>query len=244
MIILSNLPDIDWYYHGFNLVLVYMIAGTCGTLWENILYAVREHRFVYSNGSIATPFNFVYGLGGVVICSALCSLENYPWAVYLVGSLLGGATEYLVSVLEEIICHSRSWDYSGRLLSIRGRTTVPIMLGWGLLCLFIVYALYIPFIRHVIFPSIVSVPYNGMVYGYIMIVCASFIIWDLFWVMSLMIRRQQRVIGRKPFGPIGMICDKLFPDSYVNVHFPNAQMRREYLIDEKIVKQTQEGKTK
>ncbi len=216
--------------NGFNLILVYMITGMAGTIWETLLYLVKEHRFVFSNGSIATPFNFVYGLGGAVICASLSSLSEYPFAVYLVGCLLGGATEYLVSVIEEVVCHTRSWDYTGRLLSIKGRTTVPIMLGWGLLCLFIVYALFIPFVRGVLTPNIFEAGEHVIfIYHTVMWCCLAFIVWDLFWVLITMIRHQQRARDKKPLTFIGKIVDYLFNDAYVAVHFPNAQFKADYL---------------
>jgi uncharacterized membrane protein len=219
----------DWLDHGFNLILVYMIAGLCGTLWETGLYLVKDHRFVMSNGSIATPFNFVYGLGGVCICAALVNLKDYPWAVYLVGAALGGAVEYFVSVLEEILCHTRSWDYTGRLLSIRGRTTIPIMEGWGLLCLFIVYVLYIPFVEYVVSPFITDTADHQAIYHGVMWGCFAFILWDLFWVAMTMLRHQQRASGIPAHELVGKIVDRLFPDSYVAVHFPNAKLKPEFL---------------
>lgn len=219
----------DWLDHGFNLILIYMIAGFVGTLWETCLYAIKDHRFVMSNGSIATPFNFVYGLGGSVICAALVNIMNYPYLVFIVGAILGGMVEYFVASLEQWICHTKSWDYTGRILSINGKTTVPIMLGWGLLCLFIVYVLYIPFIGYLVQPYILNSASNIHIYHTVMICCLSFIIWDLLWVLVLMIRNQQRAQGHKPLTFIGVIVDKLFPEKYVRKHFPNAQFRPDFV---------------
>ncbi len=230
----------NWLDNGYNLILVYMIAGLAGTIWETSLYAVKEHRFVRSNGSISTPFNFVYGLGGVTICGALVNVKDYPYLVFLIGALLGGAVEYLVATLEEYICHTESWDYHGRILSIGGKTTVPIMLGWGLLCLFIVYVLYVPFIIYVVQPLLLSSAQSAHIYHIVMICSLCYIIWDLFCVLITMIRHQQRALNKKPLTFIGAIVDKLFNDEYVNKHFPNAQFRPDF--EQKIVKTQKEAK--
>ena len=48
--------------------------------------------------------------------------------MFLIGALGGGAVEYILSVLEELVLGTRSWDYSAYFLNIGGRTTLPYML--------------------------------------------------------------------------------------------------------------------
>lgn len=236
----------NWLDNGYNLILVYMIAGLAGTLWETLLYLVRDHRFVMSNGSISTPCNFVYGMGGVVIAATLVNVWQYPLAVYAIGCILGGFTEYTVATLEEWICHTRSWDYTGRIGSIRGKTTIPIMLLWGILCLFIVYFMFLPFIIFFVKPILLATPERAGIYHIVMLCCMAYIIWDLGWVLSLMVRHQERAIGKKPKTLFGIIDDKLFPEEYVAFHFPNAQFDPKELerIKQAKLSQHQQGSDK
>ncbi|MFA6829278.1 MAG: putative ABC transporter permease [Bacilli bacterium] len=222
--------------NGYHLILVYMIAGLAGSLWETSLYLVRDHKFVMSNGSISTPFNFVYGMGGVVIAAVLVNVWKYPLAVYAIGCLLGGFTEYMVATLEEIICHTRSWDYTGRIGSIRGKTTFPIMLLWGILCLFIVYFIYLPLIFFFVNPVFLASPQSTMIYHVIMLCCFGYIIFDLLWVLTLMIRHQQRAVDKGPVTVFGKIADRLFSEEYVAFHFPNAK------FDEKELQRIKQAK--
>lgn len=60
------------------------------------------------------------------------------WKVVLVGGLAGGMLEFAMSLIQQYLLGSRSWNYANEPLSIGGRTTVPFMLFWGLLCYLIV----------------------------------------------------------------------------------------------------------
>lgn len=71
--------------------------------------------FEYRNGSILTPFNYVYGLRVG---------HRHRAAPYRPGW--------------KVVLGSRSWNYANEPLNIGGRTTVPFMLFWGLLCYLIV----------------------------------------------------------------------------------------------------------
>lgn len=60
------------------------------------------------------------------------------WKVVLVGGLAGGMLELAMSLIQQYLLGSRSWNYANEPLNIGGRTTVPFMLFWGLLCYLIV----------------------------------------------------------------------------------------------------------
>ena len=52
---------------GYNLIFMYLLSALAGNVYETIMFLFRRHKFVWSNGSITTPFNFVYGIGAVAI---------------------------------------------------------------------------------------------------------------------------------------------------------------------------------
>lgn len=60
------------------------------------------------------------------------------WKVVLVGGLADGMLELAMSLIQQYLLGSRSWNYANEPLNIGGRTTVPFMLFWGLLCYLIV----------------------------------------------------------------------------------------------------------
>ena len=58
--------------------------------------------------------------------------------VFLIGTVLGGAFEYLCSLFQEKVFGSISWDYSNHFLNINGRTTIPFAIVWGILCVLMI----------------------------------------------------------------------------------------------------------
>lgn len=123
----------------YKAIFIYMLGGLVGTLWETILNLCRGRGFVFCNGSILTPFNFVYGVGALVIIACLHNQTKW-WEVYLMGAVGGGVVEYLLNFLEEKILGTRSWNYTGKFLNINGRTTLIYMAFWGLLCLAVIFS--------------------------------------------------------------------------------------------------------
>ena len=89
---------------------VYALAGLIGTVHKTIWAYQAKGMFEYRNGSILTPFNYVYGLRVG---------HRHRVAPYRPG-VEGRAGR-------------RSWNSANEPLNIGGRTTVPFMLFWGLL---------------------------------------------------------------------------------------------------------------
>lgn len=55
------------------------------------------------------------------------------WKVVLFGGLADGMLEFAMSLIQQYLLGSRSWNYANEPLNIGGRTTVPFMLFRGLL---------------------------------------------------------------------------------------------------------------
>ena len=80
---------------GYNLIFMYLLSALAGNVYETIMFLFRRHKFVWSNGSITTPFNFVYGIGAVAICISTIWVSDHWWAVMICGALLGGIRQFL-----------------------------------------------------------------------------------------------------------------------------------------------------
>ena len=199
----------------YKVVYIYMLGGLVGTLWETLLNLVRGRGFVLCNGSLLTPFNFVYGLGAVLI---ICGLRNFDkwWQIYGMGALCGGAVEYLLSFLEELILGTRSWNYDNRPLNINGRTTIPYMAFWGLLCLVVVLAVYRP-----LDAWLSSLPARAM--QTVAIVFAVIILTDFVVTVSALFRYIARTGGKEAATVLGRWMDVVFNDRFMGVHFPKMK---------------------
>lgn len=197
-------------------VFAYVLGGVVGTLWETVLNYCKGNGFVYCNGSIFTPINFVYGFGALVIWIFLANSNRKPYMTYIYGAIGGGIVEYLLNFLEEKILGARSWDYSNEFLNINGRTTIPFMLFWGLLCLAVVYGVYNPLAK-------IYDKCPKKVMTTIAIVLLAIVVTDLTITVTALVRYSARQQGFAAKTELGLFLDRVFSDDYMKLHFPNQK---------------------
>ena len=189
-----------------------------GWIYEVFLEVV-VYKWGFSNrGVLFGPYCPVYGFGAVLMTYFLLRKEKKWYENFLYGSLIGGSFEFLASFLQETFTGAVSWDYSTKFLNIGGRTTVPYMLVWGLLSLFLVYIIY-PFLSK----YIEKIPYNlGMIIYYILL---AFIIFDLFVSFGASVRYWFRKLGWQPLTPFGSLFDRFYPDEVMRSVYNNAMFK-------------------
>lgn len=209
--------------YGYGLILMYLVGGLAGNIYETCLYLVKRRKFVYSNGSITTPFNFVYGIGAVAITLGLVGLKDKPWWVFIVGALLGGAVEYLISFAEEKILHTRSWNYDYMKFNINGRTGLLPMLVWGLLSMLVLYCVYLPIDNYVVQKFFIDTAEHAIVYHTILKVVIIYCAVDLAFTVTTVLRYRQRKEGSAARNGYEKFLDKAFNDAYMQRHFENTK---------------------
>lgn len=199
----------------YKAVCVYLLGGLVGTVWETLLNLCRGKGFVFCNGSLFTPFNFVYGFGALAIVLCLQS-QTQIWKVYLIGALGGGVVEYLLSFLEEKLLGTRSWNYKGKFLNINGRTTVVYMAFWGLLCTAIIFLVYNP-----LSGWLDTLPLKPMV---IFAIAETVILSvDLLATVSAIFRYAERNAGKRGLLPLAKLIDRFCNDDFMKKRFPNMK---------------------
>ena len=211
-------------YCGKKLFLIFVIGSIFGALYEQILNLVKVYfatgDIVWSlrRGVIYGPFSPIYGVGAVLIVYFLVRPNYSKLKTFIYGALLGGAFEYIISLLQEIFTHTTSWDYSNYFLNINGRTTIPFMICWGLFTL--IFAKYIyPFISKII----EKIPINiGNIIFYILLI---FLVIDMFVSWTALIRSAMRREDIEPITPVGEFYDKVYPDTVLSKSFPNMEFK-------------------
>ena len=196
-------------------VFIYLIGGLVGTIYETLLNLIKGRGFMFCNGSIITPFNFVYGTGAVFIIMLLHN-KHKVYEVYIIGMLGGGFIEYILSFLAEKLLGVLFWDYSNLLLNINGRTTIPIMLFWGLLCVAVVFGVYRPLDK--LFNKIPKKTATVLA-----IVIVFVLVCDLSLTSLAVLRYGRRVAGMEALTFLGKFADTFFPDSFMKVRFPTIK---------------------
>ena len=120
---------------------IFVIGSVFGFFAEMLYTLAYTRTFVIRKGLIYGPFIQVYGMGAVAYYF-LIKTEKDPMKVFFKGMLLGGALEYLTSFFQEIFFSSVSWDYSGMLLNLNGRTSIQYCIYWGIIGVFFLKMIY------------------------------------------------------------------------------------------------------
>ena len=203
----------DWY----DLIYVFSLSGIIGTVYETILIYILHGVIENRSGSMFTPVNYVYGIGAVILFLALKNIRD-PVHIFVCGAVIGGVTEYLLSIGQELIFGSVSWDYSNLPLNINGRTTLVYMAVWGVMCLFAI---------KVLFPRLLAVvhkiPENIRKRAAIIIFIILAV--DALISSAAVIRYSERNRGIEVSNTIEGVLDSRFDDAKMKQRFPNMRIR-------------------
>ena len=118
--------------------ILYSIAGFfVETIFAIVRYGIFESRqsFVYG------PFCSIYGLGAIIMIIFLQYFKKNRITLFFGGFVVGSITEYLVSLIGELILHVKWWDYSNLPLNINGRICFYYSIFWGILAIFLMKAI-------------------------------------------------------------------------------------------------------
>lgn len=206
-----------------KLFIIFIIGCLFGNYYEMILNLVRHYLkdgsifWEVRRGFIYLPLSPVYGLGAVLMTLAFAE-KNYKWHQILIyGSVLGGSFEYIISFLQETFTGTISWNYTRYPLDINGRTTIPIMLLWGLLCVIFIKLVY-PFLSK----YIEKIPYKpGNIIAKILVIIITL---DALISFTAIIRQSLRREGFEPLTFIGETFDKIYTDERLKKAYPNMRV--------------------
>lgn len=204
---------------------LFMFASCLGAYYEEILNLVKtyiqrkELVYVVRRGVFYGPLSPIYGIGAVLMVLILCRKKRTILETFTYASILGGSFEYLISFLQELVLKTTSWNYKGQFLNINGRTTIPIMFGWGLLGLILVYFVYPKFSKF-----LESLPYtNAKIVTYIAVILMGL---NIFISWGALIRQTLRRNDVKSLTPLGEYFDKHFPDEKIKQVFNNMEEQK------------------
>ena len=101
----------------------YIVETTFAFLAEGVIES--RQSFLYG------PFCAIYGLGAVVMIVGLQKCKKNNITLFLGGLILGAITEYLVSLIGELVFNVKWWDYSDMPFNIQGRICATYSIAWG-----------------------------------------------------------------------------------------------------------------
>lgn len=172
--------------------------------------------FEYRNGSILPPPSTTCTVSALAIVIALRRID-LGWKVVLVGGLAGGMLEFAMSLIQQYLLGSRSWNYANEPLNIGGRTTVPFMLFRGLL-----HYLIVRFILPLVLWLVHLI--DDTWHTRLATILLAWILIDAVGALPAIFLYGQRANGVVFDNWFAQHIGRLFDDDFMRLHFPNMRM--------------------
>lgn len=116
----------------YKFVLLFVIGSFLGDIVETMFCRVRGGVWMSRSSLVWGPFSIVWGFAMAAVTVLLYRYRNRSDRfLFLMGTVLGGAYEYLCSVLTELVFGSVFWDYSSMPFNLGGRINLLYCFFWG-----------------------------------------------------------------------------------------------------------------
>lgn len=200
----------------YKLFWIFFIGCFVGVVVETLWCLATRHRLESRAGVIYGPFNPVYGFGAVLLTLCLHRLRKKRdlW-IFLGSMVLGGAFEYVCSLVQELAFGTVSWEYSHTKFNIGGRTNLLYSFFWGVLGLVWVKDLY-PFLSRMI-EKIPKKPGKILTWA----LCV-FMVFDMSISALASARQADRRKGIPADNIVTRLLDEHYPDEFMQKIYPNA----------------------
>ena len=117
----------------YKLVVLFFVGAFVGDIIETIFCRITMGEWMSRSSVVWGPFSIVWGLA---IAAATLKLYKYKdrsdGFLFLIGTGLGGAYEYLCSVFTEVVFGKVFWDYSDIPFNLGGRINLLYCFFWGI----------------------------------------------------------------------------------------------------------------
>lgn len=206
--------------NGYKLLWVFAVASVIGYIIETLFCLITQGMIESRQGLLYGPFSQVYGFGAVLMVLLLTPLakKSDRW-LFLGSAILGGAFEFLCSLVQEAIFGTVSWDYSAHSFSIGGRTSLTYMFFWGILGIFFMRAIYPALSR-----LIESIPKRqGIFFSWVLIL--SFTV-NMFLSGTAVYRWAERQSQIAPTNAYERFLDRHYPNERLEEIYPNMVLQQ------------------
>ena len=117
----------------YKLISLFFIGAFLGDIVETIFCLVTSGVLMSRSSVIYGPFSIVWGLGCMLLTAILYRIKDKSDSyIFIVGTVLGGAYEYVCSVFTELVFGTVFWDYSGFTFNLGGRINLLYCFFWGI----------------------------------------------------------------------------------------------------------------
>ena len=117
----------------YKLISLFFLGAFLGDVTETIFCLVTTGQLMSRSSVVYGPFSIVWGLGCALLTAVLYRSRNKSDShLFIAGTLLGGAYEYICSVFTELVFGTVFWDYSEFRFNLGGRINLLYCFFWGI----------------------------------------------------------------------------------------------------------------
>ncbi len=206
------------FAHGINfykLAWIFIIGCVIGVVFETIFVWATTGVYMRRSGMLYGPFNQIYGFGALLFTIFLYRFRKYnAIIIFLASMVLGMAFEYACSWIQEVVFHTRSWDYSNMPLNIGGRVNLLYGVGWGLMGLIFLNHIW-PFLSEMIerIPNRIGKPLT--------ILFVAFLVFDMALSGLAVWRMSERTQGVPATNFVEVWLDESYPNTVMAKKYPS-----------------------
>lgn len=203
----------------YKLFWLFLIGAVLGDLVETVFCRLTAGVWMSRSSLVWGPFSIVWGLA-IATATALLykDREKSDRHLFFIGTVLGGAYEYVCSVFTELVFGTVFWDYSEIPFNLGGRINLLYCFFWGIAAVIWIKGLY-PFFSG----WIEKIP---VLWGYILTwVLVVFMASNIVVSSMALIRYDRRSEGMQADNVIEKLLDEHFDDERMERIYPNALAR-------------------
>ena len=201
----------------YKLFAIFLFSSFLGAIVEMIYCRYSMGRWMSRSSLIFGEVSLVWGLALVVASVLLYRYRNRDNTfLFFLGTIIGGAYEYICSVFTEFFFGTIFWDYSKIPFNINGRINLLYCFFWGFATVIFIKKIY-----PVLSECIEAIPRKiGIIVANIMFVV---VVIDLILTGSAMMRYKTRNMGEEATNIVEVICDKCFDDEFMESRWQNMK---------------------
>ncbi|MFV0529405.1 MAG: putative ABC transporter permease [Lachnospiraceae bacterium] len=204
-------------YNFYKVFWIFLLGSLIGDGVETLWGWGTTGQLMSRSSLLYGPFSVVWGIGAVVLTITLHGLaKKRDLYIFVVGTLLGGAYEYVCSLVTEYFFGVVFWDYSDRMFNIDGRVNLLFCIFWGLLSLIWVKDIY-PRLSNLIEKIPIRLGQTGT------ILLVIFMVANMALTSAALYRADQRASGNKADTAIERFLDRQYPDTYLAKRYQNMK---------------------
>ena len=201
----------------YKLAVLFFVSAFLGDVVETIWCRIAMGSWMSRSSVVWGPFSVVWGIAVAAVTALLHRYRNRSCLfLFVAGTLLGGAYEYLCSVVLEAVTGKIFWDYSGYRFNLGGRINLTFCLFWGAAAIIWFKGLYPRISR-----QIEKIPVKiGKVLTWMMLV---FMVCNLLVSYLALNRYTQREEGIPAANQVQEWLDENYSDEVMERIYPKAK---------------------